>query len=92
MEKTGCAGIIYIMCHQVLCHPSEHETSSMGKHLLAKADIAKLNEITQSEVSQLTISTLDEIALVILMRQGSQGISIVSVQMKFLFHIPLNLD
>jgi len=44
IEETGSPGIICIVCHQVLCHPSEHGTSSMGKHLLAKAHIAKLNE------------------------------------------------
>jgi hypothetical protein len=43
-------GMICIVCHQVLRHPSEHGTSSMGKHLLAKAHIAKLNELTESEV------------------------------------------
>jgi hypothetical protein len=47
IEKSGSPGIICIFCHQVLRHPSEHGTSSMGKHLLAKAHIAKLNEITQ---------------------------------------------
>jgi hypothetical protein len=40
-EETGSPGIICIVCHQVLRHPSEHGTSSMGKHLLAKAHIAK---------------------------------------------------
>jgi len=44
IEKTGSPGIICIVCHQVRCHPSEHGTSSMGKHLLAKAHIAKLNK------------------------------------------------
>jgi hypothetical protein len=37
----------------------------MGKHLLAKAHIRKLNELTQSEVSELTKSTVDETALAI---------------------------
>ena len=46
IEETGSTGIICIVCHQVLCHPSEHGTSSMGKHLLAKAHIAKLNQLT----------------------------------------------
>jgi len=44
--ETGSPGIICIVCHQVVRHPSEHGTSSMGKHLLAKAHIAKLNELT----------------------------------------------
>jgi len=41
IEETGSPGIICIVCHQVLRHPSEHGTSAMGKHLLAKAYIAK---------------------------------------------------
>jgi len=46
IQETGSPGIICIVCHQVVRHPSEHGTSSMGKHLLAKAHIAKLNELT----------------------------------------------
>jgi hypothetical protein len=44
MEVAGSPYIVCIVCHQVLRHPSEHGTSSMRKHLLAKAYIAKLNE------------------------------------------------
>jgi hypothetical protein len=29
IEETGCPGIVCIICHQVLRHPSEHGTSSM---------------------------------------------------------------
>jgi hypothetical protein len=54
----------------------------MGKHLLAKAHIAKLNELTVSEVTELTSSTVAETALAILKRQGSRGIPIVSSQRK----------
>jgi len=43
IDVTGSPGIICIVCHQVLRHPSEHGTSSMGKHSLAKVHIAKLN-------------------------------------------------
>jgi len=43
IEETGSPGIVCIVLHQVLRHPSEHGTSSMGKHLLANAHIAKLN-------------------------------------------------
>jgi hypothetical protein len=46
MEKTGSPGIVCIVCHQVLRHPLEYGTSSMAKHLLAKARIAMLNELT----------------------------------------------
>jgi len=59
----------------------------MGKHLLAKAHIAKLNELTESEVTELTSSTDDETALAILKRQGSRGITTVSSQRKITFDI-----
>jgi len=90
IEETGSPGIICLVCHQVLPHPSEHGTSSMGKHLLAKAHIAKLNELTESEGTELTCSTVDETALAILKRQGSRGITIVSVQRKIGFDTRLN--
>jgi len=87
IEETGSPGIIYINCHQVPHHPSEHGTSSMWKHLLAKAHIAKLNEFTVSEVTELTCSILDETALTILKRHGSQEITIVSLQRNIIFNI-----
>jgi len=59
----------------------------MGKNLMAKAHIAKLNELTESEVTELTSSMVDETALAILKRQGSQGITIVSSQRKIRFDI-----
>jgi hypothetical protein len=90
IEETGSPGIICIVCHHVLRHPSEHGTSSMGKHLLAKAHIAKLNELTESEVTELTSTTVDETALAILKRQGSRGITIVSLQRKTIFDIQCN--
>jgi len=90
IEETGSPGIICIVSHQVLRHPSEHGTSSMGKHLLAKAHIDKLNEITESEVTELTSSTVDETVLAILKRQGSRGITIVSLQRKSRFDIQFN--
>jgi len=62
----------------------------MGKHLLAKAHITKLNKLTESEVTELTSSTVDETALAILKRQGSRGITIVSSQRKIRFDIQLN--
>jgi hypothetical protein len=79
MEENGSRGIICIVCHQVLRHSSEHGTSSMGKHLLAIAHIAKINKLTESEVTELTSSTVDETAFAILKRQGSRGITIVSL-------------
>jgi len=87
IEETGSPAIICIFCHQVLRHPSEHGTSSMGKSLLANAHIAKLNESKESEVNQLTSTTQDETALAILKREGSRGITIVSLQRKCRFDI-----
>jgi len=51
----------------------------MGKHLQGKAPIAKLNELTVAKVTELTSSTVDETALVILKRQGSRAILIVGL-------------
>jgi hypothetical protein len=80
IKETGSPGIICIVCHQALRHPSEHGTSSMSKHLLAKAHIAKLNESTVSEVSESTSTMVDETALAILNGQGSRRVRIVSSQ------------
>jgi hypothetical protein len=79
-EATWSPAMICIVCHQVRRHPSEHVTSSMGNHLLAKAHIAKLNKLTETEVTELTSSTVDETALAILKREGSRGITIVNLQ------------
>jgi len=93
IEETGSPGIICIICHQVLCNASEHGTSSMGKHLLAKAHIAKLNELTESEVTELTSSKVDETALAILKRQGSRGITLVSWKLlQSQYHTSLGLQ
>jgi hypothetical protein len=54
----------------------------MSKHWLANAHIAKLNELTVSEVTKLTSSTVDETALAILKGQGSRRIPIASLQKK----------
>jgi hypothetical protein len=86
IEETGCLGIICIVWHQVLRHPSEHGTSSMGKHLLAKEHIAKLNELTVSEVTEMPSSRVDDITLAIVKKQVSRGIPIVSSQTKFKFN------
>jgi len=59
----------------------------MGKHLLEKAHIPKLNELTELEVIQMTSSTVDETVLAILKVQGSGGSTIVSLQRKFIFDI-----
>jgi hypothetical protein len=90
IEETGWPGIICIIFHQVICHPSEYGTSSMGKNLPAKAYIAKLNELTESEVTELTSSTVDETALAILKREGNRRITIVSLQRKIISDIQFN--
>jgi len=82
IEQTGSPGIICIVCHRVLRHPSKHGTSSLGKHWLAKAHIAELNKLTEWEVTELTSSTVYETALVILKRQAGRGITVVSSQRK----------
>jgi hypothetical protein len=90
IEETGSPGIICLVCHQLLRHPSEHVTSSIRKHLLAQAHITKLNELTESEVTVLTSSMAGDSALAILKRQGSRGITIVSLQRKTIFDIQFN--
>jgi len=90
IEETGSPGIIRIVCDRVLLHSSEHGTSSMGKHLLAKAHIAKLNKLTESEVTELTSSTVDETALAILKRQGSLRITIVCMPRRMIVDIQLS--
>jgi hypothetical protein len=54
IEETASAGMICIDCHPVLCHPSEDGSSSLGKHLLAKAHIAKIDEFPESQLTDLT--------------------------------------
>ena len=90
IEEKGSHGVMCIVCHQVLSHPSEHGTSSMGKHLLANTHIAKLNETTESEVTELTCMAVDETALALLKSQGSRGITIVSSQRKITFDIQVD--
>ena len=89
-EEIGSPGIRCSVCHQVLRHPSEHGRSSMGKYLLAKAHIPKLHKLTESEVTKWTSSTVNETGLAILKRQGSQGMTIVSLQRKIIFNIQFN--
>jgi hypothetical protein len=62
-EGTASSGIICIVRHQVLYNLLEHGTSSLGRHLLAKVHITKLNELTVSEVTELSSSMVNETAL-----------------------------
>jgi len=91
IEETGSPEILCIISHQVLRHSSEYGTSSMGTHLQPKPHIAKLNGLMQSEVSELTSSTVDETAFAIFKKEWSRGITIVSSQRKFLFDIQIDL-
>jgi len=59
----------------------------MEKHLLTKAHIAKLTKLTESEITEFSSLKADEIALAILKRQESRGITIVSSQRKIRFDI-----
>ena len=54
LEETGMPRITCSICHQVLHHPSEHETSSMVQYLLEKAHIMKLNQVKEWTVTELT--------------------------------------
>jgi len=54
-----------------------------GKYLPAKAHITKFKQLTESEVTELTSSMVDETALTILRRQGSRLITIVSSKRNF---------
>jgi len=89
IEESSRPGITCIICGQVLRHPPEHVTSSMGKHLLAEGQTAKWRELTESEVTKLTTSMVDETALAILLSQGSQVCSIVSSQRKLVFDMQI---
>jgi hypothetical protein len=84
-EETGSPGIIGIICHQVLRHPSDYATSSMGTHWLGKAHIVKLHKLTESGITELTSCMRNETALAIVNREWSRKIPIVSSQRKFSF-------
>jgi len=85
IAKTGSPGIIFIVWHQVPRHISEHGTSSMGKHLLAKAHVAMLNNFIKLEYKDFTSSAVKETTFAIQTRQGTHGIATVSSQTKFIF-------
>jgi hypothetical protein len=62
----------------VLAHPSEYGTSSVGKHLKTKAHKAELNQLTESDVTLLTGTAVDEQTLALLKTKGSQGVMVAS--------------
>ena len=85
IAENGCPGVICIVCHTVLTHPSENGTSTMGKHLLTKSHKAKLSELTVKEVDFLTGSAGDEQVLAALKKKGSQGVMVASHPCQKLF-------
>jgi len=86
-EENSRPWIICIVCHQFIHHPSQHGPSSNGKHYLTKAYIAKLNELTKSEIITITRSTVDDTPLAISMGLGRPGIKLVWSQRQFIFDI-----
>lgn len=91
IDETGSISIKYILCHQVLSHPSEVWMSWMGKHLLTNAYTGKLNELREAVVKQLTRSLFDETAFGIFNRQWSQQTTIVSLHSQIFFDIQVIL-
>jgi hypothetical protein len=69
--------------HQVLPHPSEHGTGSMGYHMLATAYSTKLHKLSSLEVTDFTISMLNKAALARMMRKEGGGSTIASLDTKF---------
>jgi hypothetical protein len=67
-----------MVCYVVLAHPSEYETSSIGKHLTKKAHKAELYKLTESDVTVLTGTAFDEKDLAVVKKKGSQGVMVAS--------------
>jgi len=88
-EETGSPHVIGIIYDHFVCHPTEHGTSSMGKHLLSLAQIAKLNELTEWEVMKLTCSMVNESVLEFMKSHGSWGITKERSWRKFIFNIQI---
>jgi hypothetical protein len=61
-----------------------------GETLVGKAHIARLNELTESPVTEWTSSMPDDTALPILKRKGSRAITTVSSQRKIIYDIQVN--
>jgi len=81
----------HLYCLSSSSSPSISTWDQLNEETLAgNAHIAKLDKITESEVTELTGSTVDETALAILKRQGSRGIAIASLQWEIRFDIKFN--
>jgi hypothetical protein len=67
--------------------PSIRTLDELNEETLAgKAHIAKLKQLTESEVTEWTSSTVSETAVPILTRQGSRGITIVRSHSQIIFN------
>jgi len=62
----------------------------MGKHMLAKAHMAQVHELTESEVTEWPSLIVHEAALGILKMQGNCGITIVRVPSYMISDIQFN--
>jgi hypothetical protein len=47
IEETGSGGVTFIICHQVLCHFSEHRPELNGETIAGKSAHCKLKHINQ---------------------------------------------
>jgi hypothetical protein len=90
INETCGSGIISVKNNQLSHLLSVHGTSAMGQYLLAKGFIVKLKEWTESNVIELTSSTMDDKALSISKRQGSRGVTIATLRWKLIFDILVN--
>jgi hypothetical protein len=60
----------------VLAHPSEYGIGSMGQHLATITHKVELIKFTESDVTSLTGTAVDEQALAVLKQKGSQGVMV----------------
>jgi hypothetical protein len=87
VTKLAALASSEFVCQQVLRHPAEHGILSMGKHIMAKAHLAKQTELTDKEGSECTQSIVDEQAWAILKRLGSWGIIVVRSKLTLLLNV-----
>jgi hypothetical protein len=78
LEVSGSPGMLCVVCHHVRHHLPDYGTGLVGTQLQTTAQIAKLDELTVSESTELTGSMVDETALTMLRAHSSQGNQIVS--------------
>jgi len=81
LASSALSVIKLFVIHQTLV-PAE-----WGITCLQKPHITQLNELSESEVSELTMSMFNETTFAILRRQGRRGITIVRWQLKLIYDI-----